>query len=322
MEPHTVNSDTAPVHATTFVTSSAPSHTGTMPAPLLRSCPPVSSHAADTDATATAATATAATATAAAAAAASNIENVKLHPFDVNDPNIWIYQAESIFRRKNIINPLDRYDIILAHLPTNIISSLKDIITTVNKDSTDAYQRLKTRLLTSYGKTDWELASDLFDHPGLGDSKPSHLMNSLMSMLPPGEQTGVLFLTLFFRRLPVYIRHQLAALPTRDPQQLAAHADLIWTANGCASAAINQLTNNTATTVPTTTPYNRCRSPSPRRSPSTHRSPSPRRWCFFQRKFGHQAQRCQAPAPTTQKTNSPPVETEQSCHRRSTNLHH
>jgi hypothetical protein len=113
-------------------------------------------------------------------------------------------------------------------------------------------------------------------------------------MLPPGEQTGVLFLILFFRHLPVYIRHQLAALPTRDPQQLAAHADLIWTANGCASAAINQLTNNAATAVPTTIPYNRCRSLSPRHSPSPHCSPSPRRWGFFHRKFGHRAQLCQA----------------------------
>jgi hypothetical protein len=71
--------------------SSSPSlHTDTMPAPLLHSCPPVSSHAADTDAIDATATA--------AAAAASNIENVKLHHFDVNDPSIWIYQAESIFR--------------------------------------------------------------------------------------------------------------------------------------------------------------------------------------------------------------------------------
>jgi hypothetical protein len=165
--PHLTACRTTYLRQPALVTSSAPSHTGTMLAPLLRSCLPVSSHAADTDAIAAAAATATATATAtpaaAATATASNIKNVKLHPFDVNDPNIWIYQAESIFRRKNIINPIDKYEIILAHLTTNIISSLKDIITTVNDESTDAYQRLKTRLLTSYGKIDWELASDLFD---------------------------------------------------------------------------------------------------------------------------------------------------------------
>jgi hypothetical protein len=281
--PHLTARRTTFLQQPAFVPSSAPtSHTVQTPAAATADANAATNAAANSNAAVNATAIAAATAT----AAAHNLESIKLHPFDVNDPSVWIYQAESIFRRKNITNPVDKYDIIFAHLPTNIISSLKDIITSVNDDSTDAYQRLKTRLLTSYGKTDWELASDLFDHPGLGDGKPSHLMNSLLSMLPPGEQTGVLFLTLFLRRLPVYIRHQLAALPTRNPQQLAAHADLIWTSNGGASAAINQLTANAA---PVTTPYNR------RRSPSPHRSTSPGRWCFFHRKFGSRAQRCQAP---------------------------
>jgi hypothetical protein len=77
-------------------------------------------------------------------------------------------------------------------------------------------------------------------------------MNSLLSMLPPGEPPGVLFLTLFMRRLPTYIRDQLAALPTRDPHQLALYADKIWTSHGGATAAINQLT--AAATVPTPQP--------------------------------------------------------------------
>jgi hypothetical protein len=76
------------------------------------------------NAAANTATNTAGNATAASDAAAHNIESITLHPFDVNDHSVWIYQAASIFLRKNITNPVDNYDIIFAQLSTNIISSL------------------------------------------------------------------------------------------------------------------------------------------------------------------------------------------------------
>jgi hypothetical protein len=224
--------------------------------------------------------------------AAVNTENVKLQPFDINQPALWLRQAESIFRRKHITQQIDRYDILLAHLPTNVLVAVADIINTVEDDTADAYNRLKARLLSTYGKTDWELATALYDHPGLGDNKPSHLMNSLLSMLPPGESPGVLFLTLFMRRLPTYIRDQLATLPSRDPQQLALHADKIWTSHGGATAAINQLTAAAVVPTPSTS---RPGTPGRRQSPSPRRTASPGRWCFYHKKFGDRAQRCQPP---------------------------
>jgi hypothetical protein len=83
--PHLTACHTTFLRQPAFVTSSAPSsHTSNIPAQLPGYFPPIS---------------TPVTAANATAAADCSIENVKLHPFDVNDPSIWIYQVESIFRR-------------------------------------------------------------------------------------------------------------------------------------------------------------------------------------------------------------------------------
>jgi hypothetical protein len=224
---------------------------------------------------------------AAAAPTPTAIDNVKLPTFDMQEPTLWFQQAESIFRRKAISAQLDRYDVTVAHLPTITLQAVGDLIATTNDTTADAYTRLKTRLLATYGKTPIELANSLLDHPSLGDARPTHLMNSLLSHLPPGETPGTIFLALFLRRLPTYLREQLASYPTHDLNALAAHADHIWTAHGGATAAINKLT----TEPPPTTSRRRSPTPYRRRSPSPSRSS----YCFYHQRFGDRAQKCQPP---------------------------
>jgi hypothetical protein len=295
--PHLTARRTQPIHPATFSLATAPLAPPTPPAPhpapLAPPAPPMAPPAPPIAPPAPPAAPTSAGRSPAAPpppTAPTNTENVHLQPFDVRRPSLWFRQAESIFRRKNIYSQIDRYDILLAHIPTDALDAVAPVINTIEDHTTDAYHRLKAKLLSAYAKTDWELANDLYDHPGLGDNKPSQLMNSLLALLPPDDQPGILFLALFMRRLPTYIRDQLAALPTRDPDQLAAHADLIWTSHGGAAAAVNQVFSTQ--TRPTRPPG---RSPTRRQSPSPHRTISPSRWCFYHRKFGDRAQRCQPP---------------------------
>jgi hypothetical protein len=213
------------------------------------------------------------------------LENVKLPTFDVNRPTLWFNQTESIFRRSNVTAQIDCYDIVIAHLPSVALDAVADILNSTGQHTADCYNRLKNRLLATYGKTPAEMANLMHDHPSLGDARPTHLMNSLLAHLPPGETPGVLFMSFFMRRLPTYLRDQLAGFPTDDPNRLAQQADKIWSQHGGAAAAINRLA-----TTPTSS--NRRRSPTPyrRRSPSPHSN-----YCFYHQRFGDRAQKCQPP---------------------------
>jgi hypothetical protein len=145
------------------------------------------------------------------------LEGVKLPTFDVNRPTLWFNQTESIFRRRAITAQIDCYDTVLAHLPSMALNAGADIINSTNLHAADCYNRL----LATYGKTPAEMANLMHDHPSLGDARPTHLMNSLLAHLPPGETPGVLFMSFFLRRLPTYLRDQLANFPMDDPNRLA-----------------------------------------------------------------------------------------------------
>jgi hypothetical protein len=215
------------------------------------------------------------------------LDSVKLPTFDIHRPTLWFNQTESIFRRRAVTAQLDRYDVVLAHLPSITLDAVADIINGINaQNAADCYNRLKNRLLATYGKTPGEMANLMHDHPPLGDARPTHLMNSLLAHLPPSETPGVLFMSFFLRRLPTYLRDQLANFPTDDPNVLAQQADKIWSQHGGADAAVNRLD-----TRPTSS-SNRRRSPTPyrRRSPSPHTS-----YCYYHQRFGDRAQKCQQP---------------------------
>ena len=71
--------------------------------------------------------------------------------------------------------------------------------------------------------------SALFNLPGLGDSKPSELMDSMLSLL--GTHTPCfLFRHLFLQQLPDYVRVPLAPSSTDNYRALAQEADKIYLA--------------------------------------------------------------------------------------------
>jgi hypothetical protein len=160
---------------------------------------------------------------------------VRLPEFWQHDPVMWFKQAEAAFRRGNVTQSLVKYDFVLMKLLPAVVQAVRDLIQAVDDTMPDAYEQLKGRLVCSFGQSMWQQANAIIDHPGVGDTRPSALMNSMLSLLPEGERPGILFLAHFLRRLPAEIRNHLAGAKFDSPRDMAEHADVQWDARGGAA---------------------------------------------------------------------------------------
>ena len=63
---------------------------------------------------------------------------------------------------------------------------------------------------------------------GLGDLRPSQLLDAMMALLLAGEPPGIIFQALFLRRLPVDMKDHLVAANLETPREMAILADRMW----------------------------------------------------------------------------------------------
>jgi len=181
-----------------------------------------------------------------------------------------------------------QYDHVLAKLPCEVLESVSDLVKEVAADpaATDCYCRLRDRLTGSYDETDWQRLERLVTHGGIGNRRPTALMNQLLALLPTGEKPGKLFLHHFLLHLPADVRSQLTSAPQDNPRALAEVANRIWAARG-GVLGISVVSRRPESP--------RRRSPSrPRRG----RAPTPgpaSDLCFYHEKYGAQAHHCHAP---------------------------
>ena len=163
------------------------------------------------------------------AAFAAATHHLHLPPFWPNEPDLWFASIEAAFDLNRVTSPRTRYQRALALLPVESLCSVRDLVCN-SAAMDDPYTELKRRLTGAYGKSPWQLAAELLDHPDLGDLRPSVLMARMLALLPQGEKAHILFLTIFKRKLPVAWQEQLASNTTTDHRELAAAADQIWAA--------------------------------------------------------------------------------------------
>ena len=159
-------------------------------------------------------------------------------------------------------------------------------------------------MTASYAKSRWQLVFELFDHPDLGDRRPSELMDALLSLLPPREPPGDLFMGQFLKRLPASMRTQLAMEDFRNPAQLAATADALWDANGGRQTSVSAVSRPVSPGRRDSSPPSRqrVRQRSPDR-PRDRRRPTPGpgsraerdgRLCYYHERWGRLAHKCEA----------------------------
>ena len=148
--------------------------------------------------------------------------SLKLPTFWVSSPSAWFAQAEAQFALKSISQDETKYYHVVASLDTTTATRALSIIT--NPPTTNKYPVIKSFLTSAFGLSEEERASALLGLRGLGDSKPSELIDKRLSLL--GEHKPCfLFRHIFMQQLLDHIRILLASSTTFDYRELAQEAD-------------------------------------------------------------------------------------------------
>jgi len=256
----------------------------------------------------TAAVVAALAAQAAAAAPVAHVA-VKLPDFWVKDPKMWFAQAEAQFRRARITQettmfdyilmklPEDVVDYILMKLPEDVVMSVRALVSAIEADPVKqetSYTLMKEALMGSYGKTKWQMAYALLDHPELGDRRPSAMMAEMLALRYETSPPDSLFLALFLRRLPASIRDHLAAANHETAAAMSTHADILWDARNSASVSavsesLSAVSIRSASPKNSRSPDRRARSPDRRQDGRTFNKDG---LCKNHRRFGDKTYNC------------------------------
>jgi hypothetical protein len=114
---------------------------------------------------------------------------------------------------------------VVGKLPNAVSLSCRSLLLSINFEDKDAYERLKDHLCRNYSKSKWQQGYSLLDHPGLGDRRPSQLLQDMRALLPEKEAEGVIFQCLFLKRLPTTMSDAVMAAGLENIEDMAAMAD-------------------------------------------------------------------------------------------------
>jgi hypothetical protein len=89
---------------------------------------------------------------------------VKLCPYDEEEPHIWFHPIEAQFAAVGIRSQKLKYANALASLPKQVLQDILDTIDVCN-DSDQPFDRLKEVLLGRFGKSMWQSYFDLLRFP-------------------------------------------------------------------------------------------------------------------------------------------------------------
>jgi hypothetical protein len=235
---------------------------------------------------------------------------VKLPDFWVKDPKMWFSQAEAQFRRARVTAETTMYDYVLMKLPEDVVMSVRALVSAIEADPVkqeESYTLMKAALLGSYGKTKWQMAYALLDHPELGDRRPSAMMAEMLALRYEATAPDSLFFALFLRRLPSSIRDHIAAANHTTAAEMATHADILWDAVSDTLSAVSLRSSSPNKRSPdrrAKSPDRRGRSPDRGSNRGRGRRPTPGRQdskaassgkkiCYYHRRYGAEAENCE-----------------------------
>jgi hypothetical protein len=150
---------------------------------------------------------------------------IKLPSFWCEQPTVWFNHIEALFFLKKITDDSAKYYHVVASLDQATATRLMDTLS--NPPRNGKYDGLKTRLEKTYGLTRRDRASRLLHIRGLGDRKPSELMDEMLALLA-GHELCLLFEEIFLEKMPEDIRIQLVNEDFTNPRQVAELADKMW----------------------------------------------------------------------------------------------
>jgi hypothetical protein len=203
--------------------------------------------------------------------------SLKLPPFWPEDPETWIDQVEAQFHIRKITSDETKFHYVVAALDPPTARRMRDTIR--GAPDGQKYATLRKRLSDTFGLDESARANKILSMRGLGDRKPSELMDEMLA-LADGHAPCFLFKQIFLNQLPEPLQIPLAMMDFTDPRTFALNADKLWAAkNSCdASGSINKVLTQ----------------PKPRKTFATT-GPNDEGLCFYHAKFGSEAHKCRAP---------------------------
>ncbi|KAJ8371859.1 hypothetical protein AAFF_G00299540 [Aldrovandia affinis] len=149
---------------------------------------------------------------------------LKLPEFWQEHAAVWFAQAEAQFALRGITQEDTKYFYVVAALNSSTASRVLSLLQDPPED--DKYLALKQLLLETFELSEPERARKLLTLPGLGDSKPSELMDHMLTLLG-NHQPCFIFRELFMQQMPSQVRATLAGSPVKDLRALAREADKV-----------------------------------------------------------------------------------------------
>lgn len=202
----------------------------------------------------------------------NNAVSLKLPSFWPETPEFWFSQAEAQFAIRNIIQDDTKYFYVIAAMDQTTAKRIMDFIKAPPQHN--KYEGLKERLLHTYTLNEHQRASQLLHMSGLGDEKPSVLMDNMLTLIGDHEPC-FLFRQIFMEQMPDDIRAHLIQSKLTDCRQMARAADELMAVRSYPiSGMINKEKINEKHIE--TAPHNDSK-------------------CFYHKKFGAKAMKCQQP---------------------------
>jgi hypothetical protein len=151
--------------------------------------------------------------------AAAATSQVKLCPYDEEEPHIRFRLIKAQFAAAGIRSQKLKYANALASLPKQVLRDILDTLD-VGNNSDEPFYHLKTTLLGQFGKSKWQFYFELLRLPmEMKGLKPSVLTGNLKQHLPPCvSPDNDLFLAMFLVRLPPSMRETEELATTRQPR--------------------------------------------------------------------------------------------------------
>jgi hypothetical protein len=211
--------------------------------------------------------------------------SLKLPTFWTAQPRAWFIQVEAQFKLRGITQDSTQYAYVVAALDQHTAERLLDLLE--NPPATNLYMSLKNRLLASFSLSTRQRASRLLNMRGLGDRRPSELMDEMLALLGD-HRPCLLFEELFRQQLPADVRMALEPIDFSDPRAAAQFADALWENRLQPSVVPVQLSEDTAVAAASRgdTMHSRPRTPWSSTTPDV---------CYYHRRFGRNARRCSPP---------------------------
>ena len=236
---------------------------------------------------------------------------VKFPPFWPADPQVWFAQIEAQFTTRNISSQKTRFDYVVASLAPEFATEVRDLI--LKPPEEDPYDARKEQLIRNTAASEQRRLQMLFNTEERGDRKPTQLLRRMQQLLgdSAGPESDSSFLReLFLERLPGGVRMVLASTGNAiSLEALAQMADKFVEVATPTISAINaphisseldRLRKGVAhlreiISSLNTSPGSSRPSRSRGRSPSPHPTNSTPTTCWYHRRFGEKARKCNSP---------------------------